>query len=109
MRRLLEELREHADFVLLDTPPLLAVADATIVAPSSDGVIIVADAGRTTKAAVSHVREQLDQVGANVVGGVYNNFDPSDAKYYPKYYRYYYTYEYQTPPEKNRGQTAGGN
>jgi capsular exopolysaccharide synthesis family protein len=97
MDAFLDQLREVADFVVLDTPPVLAVADALILAPKVDAVVIVADAAATTRGAVRHLREQLAQVGGNVVGGVFNNFDPARAKYYSPYYRTYYTQRYQQP------------
>ena len=108
MEEFLQYLREHADVVLLDTPPVFAVSDALALAPLSDGVIVVADARSTTRGALSHVREQLDQVGGRILGGVLNNFDPSDAKYQPTYYRYYYTYEYRDAAPEPR-QTQNGN
>jgi succinoglycan biosynthesis transport protein ExoP len=102
MDGLLGVLRQHADYVLLDTAPALAVSDPLIVAPRADGVLLVADAGSTTRGAVAHVREQLEQVGANVVGGVFNNFDPSNAKYYPSYYNSYYSYHYRPGKSESR-------
>lgn len=109
MEEFLQYLREHADVVLLDTPPVFAVSDALALAPLSDGVIVVADARSTTRGALSHVREQLDQVGGRILGGVLNNFDPSDAKYHPTYYRYYYTYEYRDATPEPRYQAPNGN
>jgi len=94
MARFLQSLRSFADFVLLDTPPVLAVSDALILAPHSDGVIIIVDAGHTSRSAVAHTREQLEQVGARILGGVLNNLDTSRAKSYPSYVRDYYGYGY---------------
>ena len=96
MDRFIEDLRQFADFVVIDTPPVLAVADALIVGPKSDGVIVIADAHATSRGAAAHTREQLEQVGVNIVGCVFNNFDPTQAKYYPYDNRYYYSsYAYQ--------------
>ncbi|MGQ0668922.1 MAG: polysaccharide biosynthesis tyrosine autokinase [Actinomycetota bacterium] len=109
MDELLESLRASADFVIIDTPPLLAVADALVLAPKSDGVIIIADSGTTTRGAVAHTREQLQQVGAKIVGGVLNNFDPQRGKYYANYYGYDNSYRYKDdrpvePPSGNGSQ-----
>jgi capsular exopolysaccharide synthesis family protein len=90
MEQMLEALRMSADFVILDTPPLLAVSDGVSVASRCDGVLMVADARTTARGALTHAREQLEQVGANVVGGVLNNFDPSRARYYSHYHGSYY-------------------
>lgn len=97
MAQLLDELRSFAEFVLLDTPPVLAVSDALILAPRSDGVLILVDAGKTSRSAVAHTREQLEQVGAVILGGVLNNLDASRAKGYPSYMRDYYGYGYSAP------------
>jgi capsular exopolysaccharide synthesis family protein len=88
MGRLVTYLRGAADFVIIDTPPVLAVADTLSIARMVDGVIVVADARSTTRAAMAHVREQLEQVGARIVGGVYNNFDLSKNDREGRYYGY---------------------
>lgn len=85
--------------MIIDTPPVLAVSDALQLAPFTDGILIVADATSTTQGALAHVRERLEQVGANIIGGVLNNLDPSRAKTYPSYYRYYNSYRYRHEPE----------
>ena len=89
MRQFLQGIRNYADYVLLDTPPVLAVSDAAVLAPQCDGVIIVVDATSTTRTAVKVMREQLEQVGSRILGGIYNNFDPRRTKSYPGHYRYY--------------------
>lgn len=101
MRNLLGELRGATDFVLLDTPPVLAVSDALAIASMVDGVIVVADAASTTRSALAQVREQLEQVGARIVGGVYNNLDPSKAKSYGGY-GYYYGSGYASGEERGQ-------
>ena len=90
MERMLETLQMFADFVILDTPPLLAVSDGVSLASRCDGVLMVADARTTARGALAHAREQLEQVGAKLIGGVLNNFDPSRARYYSHYHGSYY-------------------
>jgi capsular exopolysaccharide synthesis family protein len=90
MERLIEQLRGFADVVILDTPPLLAVSDGVSLASRCDGVLMVADARSTARGALAHAREQLEQVGATIVGGVLNNFDASRARYSSHYHGYYY-------------------
>jgi capsular exopolysaccharide synthesis family protein len=82
MKRLIADVREAADFVLIDVAPILAVADAMTMAPMADAVLFVADASRTTGAAVQQARQQLDQVDARVIGAVLNNLDPSKSRSY---------------------------
>jgi capsular exopolysaccharide synthesis family protein len=109
MGELLSKLKEVADFVLLDLPPVLAVSDALALAPFADGVILVADAEHTSRHAVAQARHQLDQVNAHVIGAMLNNFDPSRARAYPYYYQYYYTYRYEQaePGGQGDGTIAG--
>ena len=106
MDELLRQFRRAADYVLVDTAPILAVADTLVLAPKSDGVIVVVDSTSTSRAAVEHSREQLEQIGGNVIGGIFNNFDPARARYYSSYYRYYYTYRYRQEPEVERPSPA---
>jgi capsular exopolysaccharide synthesis family protein len=95
MAEFLADLRRAADFVLLDTAPVLAVSDALIVTRQTDATLIVVDAGTTTRTAVAHARTQLEQAGAVILGGVLNNLDASTAKTYPSYMRSYYGYGYR--------------
>jgi Mrp family chromosome partitioning ATPase len=75
------------------------VSDALVLAPLSDGTLFVADAGKTTKSAIRHARQQLDQVGARTVGAVLNNYDPGSAKYYGSDgYSYSSAYRYEESP-----------
>jgi succinoglycan biosynthesis transport protein ExoP len=113
MGEVLSGLREVADYVILDTAPILMVADALALAPFVDGVLLVADSDRTSRSAAAHAREQLEQVGAAVFGAVLNNFDPAKARayryagYYPYQYRYLrYGYEpYSGAPTTDNGET----
>jgi non-specific protein-tyrosine kinase len=104
MPEFLQALREVADFVIVDTPPVLAVADASILAPLMDGTIFVLDATRSKRSVTGQAREQLEKAGAKLVGSVYNNFDPTTAGRYPYYYDYYYQYSHYTPtPSQTNG------
>jgi non-specific protein-tyrosine kinase len=94
MGELLDELRSMADFVIIDSAPVLVVADSLALAPRVDGVLVVADAQGTSRGALASARVQLEQVGATLIGAVLNNFDPSKAKTHPYYYRYQYRYVY---------------
>jgi polysaccharide biosynthesis transport protein len=90
MTKALNELKNQADFVLIDATPILSVSDALAMTGLVDGVLLVADAQRTSRAAVEQTRHQLHQVNANIIGSVLNNFDPKKAAghYTSTYYRY---------------------
>jgi succinoglycan biosynthesis transport protein ExoP len=102
MERLLVELKRTADFVILDTPPLGAVGDALILAPKTDGVLLVADATSTARGAVTFARSQIEQVGGKIVGGIYHKFDPARARTYHPYYQHYYSGRYLANGESER-------
>jgi capsular exopolysaccharide synthesis family protein len=85
----LAALTEGYDLVILDTPPLLAASDAAILATLSDGVIMVLRAGATETAAAQQSMQQLQAIGARVVGAVLNDPESEVAKY-GAYYEYNY-------------------
>ena len=80
-------LLEHYDFVLVDAPPVLAVADASILATQMDGVIMVARYGVTRKEQVQQTREIFQKANANLIGVVLNQAKMSGDDY--NYYYYY--------------------
>jgi polysaccharide biosynthesis transport protein len=72
LRQLDQRLRAEFDFVVYDTPPLSAGADATFVAAAADGVILVVDGSRTHRTRAMQAVEQLRRTRANVLGVVIN-------------------------------------
>jgi non-specific protein-tyrosine kinase len=84
MGELLTTLAGRADYVLFDTPPIIAVTDAAILAPRVDGVLIVVRAGKTKRDLAVKAKRLLAQVNAPVVGVVLN-----DASLDTKAYGYY--------------------
>jgi polysaccharide biosynthesis transport protein len=91
MSRLLERLAPHFDWIILDTPPLLAIADTASLAALADGVVLVVRAGSTERTILEEARQQLDLVGARVVGTVLNDPDHELPGYTRSRYRYYAT------------------
>lgn len=86
MDDLLEEVCEIYDLILIDSPPLLAVADSKILANKCDGSILVVNTGKTEKASVIKARDTLVTAKAFILGVVLNNFDlAKNHKYYQNY------------------------
>lgn len=97
--RIVKTLRETSDFIIFDTPPVLAVADASILAPLVDATIVVMDAEHSSRSALHQAKNQLDNAGANIIGVVYNNFDPNaPGGYYASHYYYYQYYGQAAEP-----------
>jgi len=72
MRQFLKEQRDLFDFIVLDCPPALVVADSMALAPLADAVLVVADAKESDRDMVSRLKEELEQVGGKIVGSVLN-------------------------------------
>jgi protein-tyrosine kinase len=73
MEAAIERLRAAADIVLFDTPPVVAVTDAAVLATKVDGVLLVFQAGRTSRERARRARQILEKVKANIIGVVLNN------------------------------------
>ncbi|HXY70528.1 MAG TPA: polysaccharide biosynthesis tyrosine autokinase [Gemmatimonadales bacterium] len=86
MHRLLAELRSQYDYVLFDTPPALAVTDATVLGAGADAVILVLRAGETEEAAAQRAVDLFRRVQARVAGTVLNGVEKARDRYY--YYDY---------------------
>jgi Mrp family chromosome partitioning ATPase len=70
-------LKEQADIVLIDTPPIGLVSDAAQLAPRCDGVLLVLRSGHTRREASQNAKRQLEQVKARILGVVLNDVRPS--------------------------------
>lgn len=73
MEAVIARLRDEADIVLFDTPPVVAVTDAAVLATKVDGVLLVFQAGKTSRDRARQARQILEKVKANIVGVVLNN------------------------------------
>ena len=88
---MVEKLRQEYDYIVIDTPPVLSVTDALIISKYVDGVIYVAAYNQTKKEDAKAGLDQLQQNGANIIGGVLANIDVRKA--HGVYgYQYYSTY-----------------
>ncbi len=86
-RKVMEELKNSYDVVLVDCPPVLPVADAVILSTYLDGVVLVYQVGKIARGVLKRAKFQLDNVGASVWGVVLNDLAPEvsefkDAHYY---------------------------
>ncbi len=94
MKTELARLRARYDYILLDTPPLLGVADARTLAKLADGVLVIVRWGSTPIAAVDAALAGLEQDGAAIIGAVLTMVDPASeamgGAYYSSRYAAYY-------------------
>ena len=91
MQDALEGAADTFDFIFLDTPPLMSVTDPLIVAPLSDGVILVSKGGENPPEILRRARKNLEMVHARILGVVCNSVDLR-ATAYSHYYHQYYDY-----------------
>ena len=88
MYKFIEEVSSIYDTILFDTPPVNSVADASILSPRMDGIILVIEAGSTEREASIIAKQQLEKVNARILGVVLNKVQQKGGSYY--YYYYYY-------------------
>lgn len=91
LRRLVEELKTRYDHVIVDSAPVLGLADAPLVATSVDAVIYVVEAARTNVRAVQNATNRLRETKTPLLGVVLSRFQPEKSGYA---YQYQYAYEY---------------
>lgn len=85
MNDLIEEASRMYDYVLFDTPPLIAVTDGQLLAHHVDGVILVVSSGKTEIESATKAKELLENANAKIIGAVLNEKAARKEKYY-----YYY-------------------
>lgn len=96
-RDFLHSLREHFNWVIIDTPPVMAVTDASVVAHRASGVVFVVGADMVSRDHAAVALEQLEHANAKLLGGVLNRVDADrNAYYYAPYYKSEYADYYQT-------------
>jgi capsular exopolysaccharide synthesis family protein len=99
---LMDTLGQHFGFVVVDTPPLLAVSDGAAIAKATDGTLIVVRADQADRGAVAHAMEQLRHIDADLLGVILNAVDTrqGDGRYS---YAYYDEYLAEVPEEPGGG------
>jgi capsular exopolysaccharide synthesis family protein len=101
MRHVLGKLRESFNFILIDSPPTIAVSDAAVLSIMSDGVILVFHGQKTTMTSARQALERLDAIRAPILGVVLNGVDLANPEY--AYYRHYYGSDYGSGGEPKNG------
>jgi len=87
MADVLSELKRQADMVIIDSPPVLAVTDAVVLAAAVDGVVMVVNPRFTTYQAAQKTKAVLEQVKAHLLGVVLDEINPNGPSgYYHSYY-----------------------
>jgi len=109
MQRLLDSMKGY-DFIMIDSPPIGAVADPLILSRSAHGVLMVVESNKTDRDQVLQSRSRLTEMNANILGAIVNKLDVRRTGYgYYYYYDYnsaYYDTEVDVPPPDTERRTG---
>jgi polysaccharide biosynthesis transport protein len=101
MSELIQDVKQRFDLVLVDSPPILGVSDASVLASEVDLTMLVVQHRKLPRNMLLRVKQAVENVGGHVIGVVLNNVDVrSDSQY--QYYTSYYTYYAPDPAGKGR-------
>lgn len=109
METLLQDVKEHFDFVFIDSPPLVGIMDPVIIGHHSDGVLLVTWGGKIHKRLIKKARDELKKYNIRLLGVILNKVNMKKGGYgYYSYDSYKYQYGYKTgykmkKKEENKG------
>jgi capsular exopolysaccharide synthesis family protein len=109
MSELIQDVKQRFDLVLVDSPPILGVSDASVLASEVDLTMIVVQHRKLPRNMLIRVKQAVENVGGHVIGVVLNNVDvrsDSQYQYYTSYYTYYAPSEAQIGPPLAASSTA---
>ncbi|MDX1525616.1 MAG: polysaccharide biosynthesis tyrosine autokinase [Pseudidiomarina maritima] len=96
MEQLMEQTAKDYDYVLIDTPPILAVTDAAIVGRYAGTTLLIARFGMTPAKELVHTVKRFEQNGVEVKGAILNSVERKASSYYGYGYNYHYGYAYKS-------------
>lgn len=102
MSDLINELKQRYDVIIIDSPPLLSVADSIALGNKVDGVLLVLFSGKTDSKTANRSIGSLERANANIIGTVITDVDYARHYGYYRYYRYYYHYYHHYGTEDSK-------
>jgi capsular exopolysaccharide synthesis family protein len=105
MKEMVSELKQRYDFIFFDSPPILGVSDASILASEMDLVVQIIQYRRYPQPMNIRAKQMIEKVGGNFAGIVLNNINMSQDESYYYYSGYYHDY-YYTRSEKEQEESA---
>jgi len=105
MGAMLEKMKEHFDFIFIDSPPLIGIVDPVIIGRYGQGTLLVAWGGKTHKKVIERAKDELEKFDIRVLGVIINNLNMKKtpgAGYY-SYGTYKYRYRYREDSRTDRG------
>jgi succinoglycan biosynthesis transport protein ExoP len=104
MKEMISELKQRYDFIFFDSPPILGVSDASILASEVDLVMQVIQYRRYPQPMTIRAKQMIEKVGGNFVGIVLNNINMSQDEGYYYYSGYYHDYYYSRSAEQQEAE-----
>jgi hypothetical protein len=92
MKEFFEEVRTRYDYVFFDSPPIMGVSDASVLASLVDMVVLVVQHRKYPQSMTLRAKQTVEKVGGNLLGIVLNNISINQDSYYYYYSGYYYDY-----------------
>ena len=105
MKDLISELKQRYDFVFFDSPPIMGVSDASVLASMVDVTMLVIQYRKYPQAMTIRAKQMVEKIGGNLLGVVLNNINISQDSYYYYYSGYYY--DYYSKSEDARKDSSG--
>jgi len=96
IEKLLETLKEKYDYIIFDTPPINIVSDAVVIAPKTDGLVIVIKVSYTYHEEFKSCLSSVEFANVRLLGVVLNAVNPKNSTKYKYKYRYRYKYRYMS-------------
>jgi polysaccharide biosynthesis transport protein len=108
MKDFVRQARERYDFVLFDSPPIMGVSDASILASVVDMSLLVIQYRKYPQVMTIRAKQMVEKVGGNLMGVVLNNINISQDSYYYYYSGYYYDYYSKHDDDSKNGEGKNG-
>jgi len=107
MKDLIAQLKQRYDFVFFDSPPIMGVSDASILASEMDMTVQVIQYRRYPQPMNIRAKQLIEKVGGNLIGIVLNNINMSQDESYYYYSGYYHDYYYRSSESSDKDEAAG--
>lgn len=108
MKDLIAQLKQRYDFVFFDSPPIMGVSDASILASEVDMTVQVIQYRRYPQPMNIRAKQLIEKVGGNLIGIVLNNINMSQDESYYYYSGYYHDYYYRSSESSDKDEAAEG-
>jgi capsular exopolysaccharide synthesis family protein len=109
MKAFIKEVKNRYDYVFFDSPPIMGVSDASILASEVDMALLVIQYRKYPQAMTVRAKQMVEKVGGNLLGVVLNNINISQDSYYYYYSGYYYDYYSKTNDSKESDKSSKKN